>query len=298
MLYHLAAPRIDAVRLFFAVATDREALGCYAWCQAVASALFPILGDFEVALRNALHRALSQYYGGVDSYNWLIPQSTSNQYTRPTHSLGQKTRNDVVAIAEKINRRKGSVNQDDIVAALSFGFWEQIVNSIDYRTHPPGLQEHVLSAVFPYAPDMDTFSYQSNAFKQRTVKLLGQIRDVRNRIGHHDAIWSVHEFDDHGKKGFIPRKPHQACTSIEKFVQRVAWFAGWIDPVITRHIRTSDHWSSLHVLLTERALNVYKSTGGQHGTYEAILKDSSGAAYICSTTHARTSRRVASVPCF
>ena len=300
MLYHLAVPRIDSVRIFFDAASDTEALGCYAWCQTVAAGLFPILGDFEVGLRNALHRALSQYYGGVDSHNWLIPQSIAGQDERrkSTHSLGQRTRNDVVTIADKIARRKGSVNQDDIVAALSFGFWEQIVSSIDYRTHPADLQERILSAVFPHAPDIDAFPYRSVNFKQRAVRLLSQVRDVRNRIGHHDAIWSVHEFDEYGKKGFVPRKPHHACASIEKFAQRTAWFAGWIDPVITRHIRTSDHWSRLHVLLTDGALRLYKSTGGQHGTYEAILKASSGTTRVHSTAHTRSLRAVEIPPCF
>jgi len=67
MLKHLTLPRLATLQAFFKTKTDQDLLGCYAWNQAVGSALLPILGDLEVALRDALHRALSQHFGGIDS---------------------------------------------------------------------------------------------------------------------------------------------------------------------------------------------------------------------------------------
>jgi hypothetical protein len=269
-----------AVEKFFQTSTDPELLGCYAWCQAVASGLLPILGDFEVALRNKLHVSLSQHYGGVDSFNWMMtnpnPASATNPKASPlpaVHKMNPRTQSDIQAIVQKkTNRRTQRVTPDDVVAALAFGFWEQIINSLDNPAHPTGLQAAILSGVFPHAPDLNVCSYSSPAFKQRVVDLLSKIRDVRNRIGHHDSIWAIPEFDTQGKVGFIPRRPRHTVNSLIQLADRIAWFAGWMDPAITQHIKNSDHWWSFHALLNQKALDTYRVTGGGIGTYGKILR--------------------------
>ena len=76
MLSHLTQQRLAPVRHFFRTQDDDDLLGCYAWAQAVSSGLLPILGDFEISLRNALHRSLSHYYSNqqTDSFNWMVPR--------------------------------------------------------------------------------------------------------------------------------------------------------------------------------------------------------------------------------
>lgn len=236
MLNHLAEPRVDAVRRFFQATSARDLLGCYAWCQSVSAGLLPILGDFEVALRNAVHRALSGYF---DNEAWMLtrphPATTRNPAAKPIptpHKLPPNMQQDVQRAAEKIKRRKGKVLPDDVVAALPFGFWEQVIKSLGHKSHPAGLQQQVLSVVFPFAPEVDQFGYGEKDFRQRSVALLGQLRDVRNRIGHHDSIWAVPEFDLHGRHGFIPRRPRHTVISLKLFADRLAWFAGWIDSSI------------------------------------------------------------------
>lgn len=71
MLNHLAAPRMATISHFFSTQSEEDLLGAYAWTQAVAAALWPVMGDFEVFLRNALHRALSRHYGNCDSFDWM-----------------------------------------------------------------------------------------------------------------------------------------------------------------------------------------------------------------------------------
>ena len=91
ILKHLTVPRLATVQAFFKTKTDQDLLGCYAWNQAVGAGLLPILGDLEVTLRNALHRALSQHFGNVDSFDWMMPRPNPAHairvYGPPGHSL-------------------------------------------------------------------------------------------------------------------------------------------------------------------------------------------------------------------
>lgn len=244
--------------------------------------MLPILGDFEVSLRNALHRALSRHFGNVDSFDWMMPQPNpahaanpaAPQFLTARHKLNSKSKDDVKAVVDKIKGRKPAgyvVTPDDIVAALPFGFWEVLIAGLSHSSQPAGLQAGILATVFPHAPDTLAVPHSDPAFKKRVTDLLKRIRDLRNRIGHHDALWATPEFDYQGNLGFVPRRPRHTVNSFKLFVDRVSWFAGWIDPQISSHMRNSDHWWSLHALLSRQALALYRQHGGVVGTYRAIL---------------------------
>jgi len=282
MLKHLTLPRLATLQAFFKTKTDQDLLGCYAWNQAVGSALLPILGDLEVALRNALHRALSQHFGGIDSFDWMMPRPNPAHAANPAaptllsawHKLSRESKNNVSSVVGKIKGKKGTryvVTPDDVVAALPFGFWEVLIDGLGHGSQPAGLQATILANVFPYAPDRLAVPHGSQAFRKRVKNLLTRIRDVRNRIGHHDSLWTTPEFNRQGLVGFIPRRPRHTVTSLGLFANNVCWFSGWIDPEIPGHIRNSDHWWSLQALLDRQALVTYRKLGGKVGTYRAIL---------------------------
>lgn len=282
MLKHLTVPRLATVQSFFRTKSDLDLLGCYAWSQAVGAGLLPILGDFEITLRNALHRTLSQHYGGVDSVDWMMPRPNPAHAINPAapkflpawHKLTSKSKDDVGAVMTKIKGKKGAgyaVTPDDVVAALPFGFWEVLIGGHSHGSQPVGLQGTILAGVFPQAPDTPTVPYGDPAFRKRVLDLLKRIRDVRNRIGHHDSLWTMPEFNHHGVLGFIPRRPRHTINSIRRFADNVCWFAGWIAPDIATYIQTSDHWWSLQALLNRQALVTYRRLGGKVGTYRKIL---------------------------
>lgn len=289
MLTHFAAPRLATLRTFFKTETDRDLLGCYAWNQAVASGLFPLLGDFEVALRNRLHVALSRYHGGVDSFNWMLPRPNPahlhNPAAPPTlpskHKFSPKTRADLVSLKIKIESQKGPgyvATPDDIVAGLHFGFWEQLVKGLSHAAQPAGLQATILSAVFQHAPNLAAVPHGHADFRDRVAELLKRIREVRNRVGHHDALWGIPEFDEYGAVGFVPRRPRHTVKSLQKFCSRLTWFAGWMAPAVPKHMQESDHWWSFHALLNREALATYRREGGRVGTYQAVLDGTAGAS--------------------
>lgn len=285
MLNCLGAPRLATVKSFFAAQSDADLLGCYAWNQALASALLPLLSDFEVSVRNSLHKALSQYYGAVDSYLWMLPYANPAYPANPKappllpsrHKMPQKTRDDLVAIQGKIKAKKPFgyvVTADDIVGAVNFGLWEVLVAGLSHTSQPSGLQSHILASVFPFAPGMTLGSYGSPAFQKRIVNLLKRVRELRNRIGHHDSLWTQPEFDSNGTIGFIPRRPRQTVDSFVMCSQRILEITGWIDPEIPQHIQKSDHWRTFEVLLSRRALATFRARGGEAGVYQELLATS------------------------
>ncbi len=270
------------MQAFFKCTSDNDVLGCYAWNQAVGAGMLPILGDFEVGLRNALHRALSQHFGNVDSFDWMMPRPNPAHIINPAapaflpakHKLNAKSSDDVKAAIGKVKGKKPAgyvVTPDDIVAALPFGFWEVLISGLSHSSQPAGLQTTILAAVFPNVQHTPGVSYGDPAFKKRVTDLLKRIRDVRNRIGHHDALWATPEFNELGALGFIPRRPRHTVSSFMYFIDRVSWFAGWIDPQISRHMQNGDHWWSLQALLHRRALALYRQHGGAVGTFREIL---------------------------
>lgn len=282
MLTHFAAPRLATLAAFFKTTSDRDLLGCYAWNQAVAAGLFPLLGDFEVALRNALHVALSQYYGSLDSFNWMLPRPNPAHLANPAapetlpsiHLMTAKTRQELVGLMGKIKTKKGSaylVTPDDIVAGLHFGFWEVLIKGLDNSIHPPGLQGAILSTVFSNAPDTVSVPQGHPDFKLRVTRLLLRLRDVRNRIGHHDSLWTTPEFNKQGNLGFFPRRPRHTVRSLRLYSDNLCWLAGWIDPKISTYIQESDHWFTLQALFSREALITYRTQGGRIGTYQAVL---------------------------
>ncbi len=282
MLQHLTVPRLATVNSFFKTISYKDTLGCYAWNQAVGAGLLPILGDFEVSLRNALHRALSQHFGQLNSYNWMMPRPNPARATNPrapellppVHKLPTRSIEDIKTVILKVKSKKPRgymVTPDDVVASLPFGFWEVLISGLGHRSQPNGLQAAILAAVFPFAPDTHNIPYGSPVFKKRIEDLLKRIRDVRNRIGHHDSLWTMPEFNRHGSLGFIPQRPRQTITSLRLFTENVCWFADWIDANISTYIRSSDHWWSLQALLHKQALITYRQFGGEAGTYRVIL---------------------------
>lgn len=196
------------------------------------------------------------------------------QFLPPRHKLNPRSREDVDGIVKKIRDRKPrgyAVTPDDVVAALPFGFWEVLITGLAHTSQPTGLQANILALVFPNAPDIATVPCGHVDFKQRVVNLLSRIRDLRNRIGHHDALWSTPEFDRYGRLGFVPRRPRHSVNSFRLFADNVCWFVGWIDPAISAYVKGSDHWWSLQALLQRRALVIYRLSGGAVGTYRSIL---------------------------
>ena len=146
----------------------RAVLGRYRWNLALCMSLYPALGLLEVALRNNLHRALTDLHGTSAWYN-----STSAFLTE----RGQKS---VREAKEKLQDQNKPEDPDRLVAELTFGFWASFL-SRDYERH---LWPKLLIPAFPLMPKKDRT-------RSKVADRLKRIRWLRNRISHHEPIYRL-----------------------------------------------------------------------------------------------------------
>ncbi|MFK0003335.1 hypothetical protein [Paenarthrobacter sp. NPDC090522] len=145
----------------------------YAWNIEVSSAFWGPLSILEVALRNAMHNALSK--GRPDTW-WDLPS---------TH-LMDNHRAILDETIAKLQRKIVTPSPGQIVAALPFGFWTRFLDK--------GIPRHPLlsyETAFWQPRLMNAFP-EGVALKRKVLFAdLTQIREMRNRIAHHEPIFKM-----------------------------------------------------------------------------------------------------------
>tara|TARA_R110002049_G_C9068155_1_gene554670 strand:- start:137 stop:1246 length:1110 start_codon:yes stop_codon:yes gene_type:complete len=160
----------------------------YLWNARLAKSFLYPLGVVEVAVRNSMHKALSEAFGTTE---WVISPNLYYTYFTPESlaSHGSSKR--------RLTRSKGRTpNPDEMVAGLNFDFWSNILRP-EYM--PMWLINSALGKAFPLmepAPDLA---------KARLA--IADVNHLRNRIAHHEPI---HHLDIrarmdllHGVMGFV-----------------------------------------------------------------------------------------------
>jgi hypothetical protein len=152
-----------------------EALANYVWNTQLCEALYPVLHDLEVALRNAVFNAGASLFGAVAACEvpcWLDADP-------PVLLPGERAK---VEAARRSLRGKGKPPEPGrLVAELSFGFWTALFD-VRYETSKVLWPRLFRAGVFAGAPR-----------RMRTRKalspLLNRVRLLRNRAAHHEPIW-------------------------------------------------------------------------------------------------------------
>ena len=146
-----------------------NAIARYLWNAALCEALYPMLQAFEVALRNAIHDSLSEYYRP----EWLLDPHLFRRkeweaILKAQTSLAQQGK----PVANSI------LNPDDLVAELMLGFWTGLfVHAYDRSVVLPVIRRRLKG--FPSV--MRT--------RDGLYKRFDRVRFLRNRVAHHEAIW-------------------------------------------------------------------------------------------------------------
>lgn len=159
----LAAERLDAYRQDGV--TSATTLARYLWNIALCESLYSPLQMAEIALRNSLHRSLSNRCQRADWYDAItvLPQWQQNQLADARAQLAKDGR---------------PVTPGRMVAELHFGFWTGFFNKSHART---GLGHALAANAFPHAPRAQRDLRKLDARWKR-------IRDLRNRVFHHERI--------------------------------------------------------------------------------------------------------------
>lgn len=105
---------------------------------------------------------------------------------------------------KKLAKQRNGNTADDVVAALTFGFWVSLFNSPFEGSSPNQPQERlawhdqqnhaspILLSAFPHAPKR---FHSRDALLQHCNRILW----LRNRVFHHEPIWNRPELDrEHG----------------------------------------------------------------------------------------------------
>ena len=148
-----------------------KALRLYMWNAQTSAAFFVPLHICEVLIRNAVSEVIETVYG----QRW--PWSVGFERSLPTPRHGYKPKDDL------IKARRNQATTGKVIPELKFVFWQKMLTSrFDKRLW----NNHILTA-FPNAAAQGLNATQ---LRQNLYNDLETVRNLRNRIAHHEPILS------------------------------------------------------------------------------------------------------------
>lgn len=159
------------------------------WNIEISAAFWGPIHGIEIAIRNAVHAALAEHFHRADWWNAAAIDP----------GLGQKARTQERELAST----SSPVRADDVVAALSFGFWSAVLASPKNALEQNRYWQQCLHRAFPGWSHKPNDAAARKAFTRR-IELL---RKFRNRVAHHEPIHTRDLAADHERiltlAGFI-----------------------------------------------------------------------------------------------
>jgi hypothetical protein len=193
----LSEPRLETYRDRNDPSSDLEMITNYFWDIDLAEALVPSLHAVELAVRNSMHSALSRE-NGSDMWFYKPGLLRSTQLEMLASGL------------EKLARKRRDATADRIVSALPFGFWVSLLTGPYEQALWQPNSYHLLFEVFPHA----------GAITRKQIHTrLDHIRDLRNRVFHHQHIWDRPDLQ--GEHDQIHKVIEWISPSLKKAVQAV-----------------------------------------------------------------------------
>jgi len=139
---------------------DHEALNYYLWDISLCQSLYPCLHILEITLRNTIHNSAIKQYNRNDWYDLIIHNQDKARLDKVKKSF------------------KNRPLPDDIIAALTFGFWTTLFNKRYQNFARP-----ILKNAFPYMP-------KKIRSPETIRKRLNNIRRLRNRVFHYEPMYN------------------------------------------------------------------------------------------------------------
>jgi hypothetical protein len=180
--------------------------------MALSESLYPALQFAEIALRNAVHRELTARCGTDSWFDSALARLTPWRQDK------------VVEAKDALRKRRKPLSPGRIVAELTFGFWTGFFNHPHART---GIGSYLSKNAFPHAPA--TEQYQAKLDKRWL-----EIRDLRNRVFHHERILHWKDLDTRHQAVFeiiVWMSPdlHGLANALDRFVSlRKAGLKPWV----------------------------------------------------------------------
>lgn len=157
---------------------DVSALELYTWNAQVSAAFMAPLHICEVAVRNAANEALEAVCGP----RW--PWDATYENSLPTGTIYDPRRD-----LRNIRNRQPTTGK--VIPELKFAFWQKMYT----RRHDVRLWNAHLARLFPNLNHGQPMSM----LREQIYNDLEQIRELRNRIAHHEPIFRRNLTDDLAK---------------------------------------------------------------------------------------------------
>ena len=149
----------------------------YVAIQHASSMLLPTFQLVEICLRNRIDNAIRKYYTLHDNgndpytwYDWLIPSTK-------THSVIKDAKNRAMRDTKKTHLSHG-----DIISHISFGAWISITKELQKMERE--VWREICNDIF----HRDTVSKLPSS--RAMLSKLAEMNEKRNRLFHHEPIWS------------------------------------------------------------------------------------------------------------
>lgn len=153
-----------------------RAMDLYRWNAAISGAFWQSLAYFEVAMRNALDERMSAWHAAHGrSGHWIFDDARELGRDADGPSHHRQPYKDVAEGIRRVHRNQKPLSAGQIISEVSFGFWHQMVSRRQMFLWPD------LASTFPHAPNRDQPTIQ---------RPVAQLREFRNRLGHHHRVWS------------------------------------------------------------------------------------------------------------
>lgn len=145
------------------------ALDLYGWNARVSAALLLPAHFAEVAVRNAVADALTDVYGDdwINNAPFTLSLPSPSNVFNPRKNLQDE--------------RAKTSNPGKVIAELKFAFWQQMFT----KRHDERVWKTQIETQFPRAEGMDAKQLRGHIYAELEV-----IRRLRNRIAHHEPIFS------------------------------------------------------------------------------------------------------------
>ncbi len=164
----LSAPRF-ATYLAAKGGDKAAALELYLWNLELSAALLVPLQICEVGVRNSIVSAIERVYGP----NWPWERGFEISLRNPTRAYSP--RQDLISLRRLPTSGK-------IVAELKFAFWEKMLT----LSHDAAIWNPYFRLAFPNTNPRKTVQ----ELRAEGYNSLSKIRDLRNRIAHHEPIFN------------------------------------------------------------------------------------------------------------
>ena len=175
----LSAERLGA----YALPTDTDevdSVARYLWNLALCSALQPALHTLEVTVRNHVFGISRRI---VDETALSFDKVPCWLDARPS-LLVDRERQNVEQAKATLSIRGNPMTEGRLVSVLGFGFWVSLCKRPyeQGRTGGPRLWPELARRGFPHLP-------KAKRTRSQVFHSLDRLRDLRNRVSHHEAVW-------------------------------------------------------------------------------------------------------------